>query len=89
MAISVEARRKVISGNRRHEKDSGSPQVQIAVLTAEIDALSEHLKDHEKDHSSRRGLLTKVSTRNRLLRYLSRTDRTGYEALIARLGLRK
>ncbi len=89
MSIAPEARARVISGHRRHEKDSGSPEVQIALITARVADLTEHLKDHKQDHHSRRGLLMMVGKRNRLLRYLSRTDRDGYLKLIEKLGLRK
>jgi small subunit ribosomal protein S15 len=89
MAISAETKQKTVSSYRRHDKDSGSPEVQIALLTEKITALSEHLKDHEKDHHSRRGLIMMVGKRNRLLRYLQDTDRDQYTAVIGRLGLRK
>jgi len=74
---------------RQHESDTGSPEVQIAQLTARIRHLTEHMKANKKDFASRRGLLMMVSRRNRLLRYLQRTDREGYQKLIGRLGLRK
>jgi small subunit ribosomal protein S15 len=89
MAISAETRQKTVSDYRRHEKDSGSPEVQIALLTEKITALSDHLKDHEKDNHSRRGLVLMVGKRNRLLRYLQEADRDQYQAVIGRLGLRK
>lgn len=89
MSIAPEARAKVISDHRRHGKDSGSPEVQIALITARVADLTEHLKGHRQDHHSRRGLLMMVGKRNRLLRYLSRTDRDGYLKLIEKLGLRK
>lgn len=89
MAIALEQRQKVVTDYRIHEKDTGSPDVQIAMLTEKIQALSEHLKDHAKDHHSRRGLIMMVGRRNRLLRYLARSDRERYQALIGRLGLRK
>lgn len=82
-------RSKTISGNRRHDQDSGSPEVQVALLTNDINSLSQHLQAHRKDNSSRRGLTLKVARRNRLLKYLARTNRDGYTALIQRLGLRK
>ena len=74
---------------RRHETDTGSPDVQIAMLTDRINSLSEHFKVHEKDHHSRRGLLRLVSQRRRLLEYLRRTGPDRYQALIERLGLRR
>jgi small subunit ribosomal protein S15 len=89
MAISSARRTTVINEYQTHGTDSGSPQVQIAVLTDRIRELNEHLKAHKKDYSSRRGLLMMVSKRNRLLRYIARVDHAGYTALIQRLGLRK
>jgi small subunit ribosomal protein S15 len=73
----------------RHENDTGSPEVQIAMLSDRINGLSEHFKVHEKDHHSRRGLLRLVSQRRRLLEYLRRTGPDRYQALIDRLGLRR
>ena len=72
-----------------HEGDTGSPEVQVAVLTARIQELTEHLKTHHKDHHSRRGLLKMVGQRRGLLAYLKKTDIEGYRALIAKLGIRK
>lgn len=89
MSITAEQKKAVIAEYRRDEKDSGSPEVQVAVLTARITELTEHLKQHRHDYSSQRGLLQMVSTRNSLLRYLKRTKRASYLELIARLGLRK
>jgi small subunit ribosomal protein S15 len=89
MALLAEERNQVVSSHRRHQTDTGSPEVQISMLTAEILAISEHLKGHQKDNHSRRGLLLKVGRRNRLLRYLARTNPDGYQTLIAKLGLRK
>ncbi len=89
MAIAGEAKQAVVSEYKVHEKDTGSPEVQIALLTTRINELTEHLKTHKKDHSSRRGLLKMVGKRNSLLKYLTRTDRTRYLQIIARLGLRK
>ena len=80
---------KLVAEYRRHEKDSGSPEVQIAILTTRIAELTEHLKVNKHDYASRRGLLMMVGRRNRLLRYLARTDRQAYQTLIKRLGLRK
>lgn len=87
--IVAEAKKKIVSDYKVHEKDSGSPEVQIALLTARINELTEHLKTHKKDHSSRRGLLKMVGKRNALLKYLTRQDRNRYLQIISRLGLRK
>lgn len=89
MTITAETKTKIISENRRHENDSGSPEIQIGVLTQRIGELTGHLREHKQDYSSRRGLLKMVGRRNRLLRYLARTDREAYQSLIQRLGLRK
>ncbi len=89
MALLVEERKSVVTSSQRHGTDTGSPEVQISMLTAEIQAVAEHLKGHQKDNHSRRGLLLKVGRRNRLLRYLARTNPDGYQQLIAKLGLRK
>jgi len=89
MSITAEKKQQVIAEYRRDEKDTGSPEVQVAVLTARIKELTEHLKVHRHDYASQRGLLQMVSTRNSLLRYLKRTKRASYLELIARLGLRK
>ena len=88
MAIAQEDRKKLVESYRVHPTDTGSTEVQVAILTGEIQALTEHLKGHRKDYSSRRGLLIKVGRRSTLLRYLSRTDPARYKALIDRLGLR-
>lgn len=85
----AEKRQEIIGSYRTHEKDTGSPQVQIALLTDRINAINEHLKTARKDHHTRRGLLIMVGRRNRLLKYLQKTDREGYKKLIASLGLRK
>ncbi|MFP4224711.1 MAG: 30S ribosomal protein S15 [Phycisphaeraceae bacterium] len=89
MTITAEKKTELIKDYGRDEKDSGSPEVQVAVLTERIRALTEHLRTHRHDFASRRGLLQMVSRRTRLLRYLARTDREAYQNLIARLGLRK
>ncbi len=89
MSITAEAKTKLVSDYKIHDKDTGSPEVQIAILTTRINELTEHLRTHKKDHSSRRGLLKMVSKRNHLLKYLTRTDRTRYQQIIGRLGLRK
>ena len=89
MTIAAETRTKLIKEYRRHEKDAGSPEVQIAILTSRIGELTEHLKGHPMDHAGRRGLLMMVGKRNRLLRYLGRSNREAYQSTIKRLGLRK
>lgn len=89
MAIAAEAKTSVIKDYQRHGTDAGSPEVQIAILTARITELTDHFKANRRDHASRRGLLMMVGRRNRLLRYLARTNRDGYQDLIKRLGLRK
>ncbi|MDX1682261.1 MAG: 30S ribosomal protein S15 [Phycisphaeraceae bacterium] len=87
--LTAERKNEIIDEFKREEGDSGSPEVQIALLTERITDLTEHLRTHHQDHASRRGLLQMVSKRNRLLKYLARNDREGYLALIKRLGLRK
>jgi len=89
MSVTATEKTQIVSDYRTHEKDTGSPEVQIAILTKRIDELTEHLRTHKKDHSSRRGLLKMVSKRNHLLKYLTRVDRARYLQIIARLGLRK
>jgi small subunit ribosomal protein S15 len=89
MTTVAEEKTTLIKDYQRHEKDAGSPEVQIAVLTQRIGQLTEHLKVHRHDYASRRGLLMMVGRRNRLLRYLARTKRESYLELIKRLGLRK
>jgi small subunit ribosomal protein S15 len=89
MSITAEEKTRIVKDYRTHEKDTGSPEVQIAILTKRINELTEHLKSHMKDHSSRRGLLKMVGKRNSLLKYLTREDRTRYQQIINRLGLRK
>lgn len=87
--LKDEEKQAVIESNRIHEKDTGSPEVQIAVLTARINKLTEHLKEHKKDHHSRRGLLKMVGHRRNLLNYLMKKDVTRYRAIIEKLSLRK
>jgi small subunit ribosomal protein S15 len=89
MTISQAKRTSVIRSHRRHDKDVGSPEVQVAILTERIVALNDHLKGNKMDHASRRGLLLMVGRRNRLLKYLATTDRDRYQDLIKKLGLRK
>jgi small subunit ribosomal protein S15 len=79
----------VIEQNRTHENDTGSPEVQIAILTKRINDLTEHLKTHKKDHHSRRGLLKMVGHRRNLLNYLQKKDIERYRSIIAKLGIRK
>lgn len=87
--ITSQAKRQTIDEHRVHDKDTGSTEVQVALLTQRINDLSEHFKVHGKDHHSRRGLLALVSQRRRLLDYLRRTGPERYQALIQRLGLRR
>lgn len=89
MTITKERKTQLIDKFRRDPKDTGSPEVQIALLTARITELHEHMKEHKKDHASRRGLLMMVSKRSSLLGYLRKTDRDRYTAVINQLGLRK
>ncbi len=89
MPIALERRKKVVSDYRTNPKDTGSPEVQIAMLTEKITVLSDHLKGHVKDHHSRRGLIQMVGKRNRLLAYLHRTNPESYQSIIGRLNLRK
>ncbi len=84
-----EEKTAVIEANKTHENDTGSPEVQIAILTRRINDLTEHLKVHKKDHHSRRGLLKMVGQRRGLLAYLKKVDIERYRTLIERLGLRK
>ena len=88
MTITADRKSELIQEHRANDSDTGSPQVQIAVLSERINALQDHFKNNHKDHASRRGLLMMVGRRNRLLRYLSRTDRQAYLQLIKKLGLR-
>jgi small subunit ribosomal protein S15 len=85
----LRAKTDIIAEHRRHETDTGSPEVQIAVLTERIGLLTEHLRSHTRDHASRRGLLKMVGRRRHLLDYLARTDVERYRSIIARLGLRR
>ncbi len=84
-----EKKQELIQGHRRHDGDTGSAEVQVALLTHRIQFLTEHLKTHKKDHSSRRGLLKMVGRRSSLLKYLAATDRPRYLGTIKKLGLRK
>ena len=87
--IQKEVKKQLIDEYKTHEGDTGSPEVQIAVLTKRIRDLTEHLKEHPKDHHSRRGLLKMVGHRRNLLAYLQKVDIERYRAIIARLGIRK
>jgi len=89
MALTKECTTEIVRQYRLHEQDTGSSEVQIALLTNRITDLTEHFKLHKKDHHSRRGLLRMVSRRRRLLDYVRRVDREKYQGLIAALGLRK
>lgn len=89
MAMDSAQKQAVIGAHAKHEGDTGSPEVQVALLTARIESLSGHFKEHKKDHHSRTGLLKMVGQRRKLLNYLKKTDVQRYRALIEKLGLRK
>ncbi len=89
MSMTKERKTEIINEYKVHESDTGSPEVQVAVLTEEITTLNDHLRIHKKDHHSRRGLLKMVGTRRNLLNYLRNKDLTRYRELIQRLGLRR
>ncbi|MBA4494378.1 30S ribosomal protein S15 [Paenactinomyces guangxiensis] len=89
MALSNERKKEIIAEFKTHEGDTGSPEVQIAILTHRINELNTHLRDHKKDHHSRRGLLKMVGQRRNLLNYLKNKDITRYRQLIQKLGLRR
>ncbi len=89
MALAVEAKKEIVAANARHKKDVGSTEVQVALLSARIEQLTNHFKTHKKDHSSRRGLLLLVAQRRKLLDYLKGRNPQQYQALIAKLGIRK
>ena len=89
MGLAPQSKRELIEAYHHHEKDTGSPEVQIALLSARIDYLTGHFKTHAKDHHSRRGLLKLVGQRRRLLDYLKRCDNDRYKSVIERLGIRK
>ena len=89
MALTRTGKAEIVQQYRQHDKDTGSPEVQIAVLTNRIAYLTAHFKAHKKDHHSRRGLLQMVSRRRRLLDYLRRSDRDRYRSVLDRLGIRK
>ena len=87
--LKVQEKKKIIKEFETHQGDTGSPEVQIALLTRKINELTEHLKTHKKDHASRRGLLKMVGTRSALLKYVRNKDVKRYQEIISRLGLRK
>ena len=87
--MTVERKQEIINQYRRDEKDTGSPEVQIALLTERINELTEHLKVHKKENHSRRGMLKMVGKRRNLLNYLAKKDEESYKALVEKLGLRK
>jgi small subunit ribosomal protein S15 len=89
MALTKEAKLEVVAGHGKSDADTGSTQVQVALLSRRIDELTEHLRTHGKDHHSRRGLLKLVGQRRRLLNYLQKRDLEGYRSLIKELGLRR
>jgi len=89
MAIDKSQKQSIISGYKIHDTDTGSPEVQIALLSTRINYLTEHFKTHKKDHHSRRGLLKLVSQRRKLLNYLKQSDKERYEKVIERLEIRK
>ena len=87
--LTKQEKEKIIDDFETHQSDTGSPEVQVAILTRRINDLTEHLKTHRKDHASRRGLLKMVGTRSALLKYVSKKDVKRYQGIISRLGLRK
>ncbi|HIT10486.1 MAG TPA: 30S ribosomal protein S15 [Candidatus Onthousia faecigallinarum] len=89
MALTKEEKQKIVKEFGRGEKDTGSPEVQIAILTKEIENLTAHLKEHKHDYHSNRGLLMKVGQRRNMLNYLAKTDVTRYREVVKKLGLRK
>ena len=89
MALAIEAKQQILTGNQRHKTDTGSPEVQIALLSTRISMLTEHFKTHKKDHGSRKGLLTLVAKRRRLLTYLRNSAPERYKAVLLKLGIRR
>ena len=89
MTVTKERKKELITEHRRDDKDSGSPEVQIAILTARINGLTEHMRTHDKDYASRRGLLAMVSRRRKLLDFLNRVKPKSYTDIIGKLGIRK
>jgi len=89
MALAIETKQQILSSNQLHKTDTGSPEVQIALLSSRIGMLTEHFKTHKKDHGSRKGLLTLVAKRRRLLTYLRDSDPERYKAVLLKLGIRR
>ena len=89
MALNNQKKAQIVGEYQRGAEDTGSPEVQVAILTEEVKRLTDHLKEHKKDHSSRRGLLRKIGQRHRLLKYLSKEDPKRYDTLTTKLGLKK
>ena len=89
MALAIELKQQILTGNQLHKTDTGSPEVQIALLSTRITMLTEHFKTHKKDHGSRKGLLTLVAKRRRLLTYLRDTGPERYKAVLLKLGIRR
>jgi small subunit ribosomal protein S15 len=89
MALAIETKRQILARNQTHKSDTGSPEVQIALLSERLTQLSEHFKTHKKDHASRRGLLIMVAKRRRLLTYLKNTNPERYKAVLQKLGIRR
>jgi small subunit ribosomal protein S15 len=89
MVLTTDKKKEIMSAHRRAEKDSGSPEVQIALLTARVTELTEHLKGHRKDFNTRRALLVLVNRRSRLLDYLERKSQATYTAIVEKLGIRR
>jgi len=89
MALAIETKRQILAKNQTHKSDTGSPEVQIALLSERLTQLTEHFKTHKKDHASRRGLLIMVAKRRRLLTYLKNTSPERYKAVLQKLGIRR
>jgi small subunit ribosomal protein S15 len=89
MALAIDTKQQILSSNQLHKTDTGSPEVQIALLSSRITMLTEHFKTHKKDHGSRKGLLTLVAKRRRLLTYLRDSDPERYKAVLLKLGIRR
>ena len=89
MALAIEVKRQILARNQKHKTDTGSPEVQIALLSERITQLTEHFKTHKKDHASRRGLLIMVAKRRRLLTYLKNDSPERYKAVLLKLGIRR
>ncbi|GIW60853.1 MAG: 30S ribosomal protein S15 [Patescibacteria group bacterium] len=87
MPLALDDKKKIISANKLHEKDTGSPEIQVAILTERINRLTEHLKLHKQDKHSRRGLMQMVNKRRRLLMYLMKKDETRYKTVLGKIGL--